>query len=186
MYSTLAWCGNYTDHLISLFYGKTRSYISTEKGTRSKDERWCDIKVDVAHGSRDIYDAIDGAFDVQKISVDNTVAEQHGSISHIPPVLQIQVQRVQFDPVKKTSFKSTNHLELLETIYMDRYMDTKNPEVVSRREQSWAWKATVKKLEDRREELLRKKVKISSIISRYMSLILSVGKRWHGPGETAG
>ncbi|KAJ5334160.1 hypothetical protein MYU51_004635 [Penicillium brevicompactum] len=149
--------GEQIDQIKDLFYGKTRSYISTEKGTRSKDERWCDIKVDVAHGSRDIYDAIDGAFDVQKISVDNTVAEQHGSISHIPPVLQIQVQRVQFDPVKKTSFKSTNHLELLETIYMDRYMDTKNPEVVSRREQSWAWKATVKKLEDRREELLRKK-----------------------------
>lgn len=144
--------------LISLFYGQTRSYISTEKGTRSKDERWCDIKVDVAHGSRNIYDAIDGAFDIQKISVENSVAEQFASISQLPPVLQIQVQRVQFDPVKKCSFKSTNHLGLLETIYMDRYMDTKNPDVVDRRNQCWEWKASLKRLEARREELLRTKV----------------------------
>ncbi|CAG8029470.1 unnamed protein product [Penicillium salamii] len=149
--------GEQIDQIKDLFYGTTRSYISTEKGTRSKNERWCDIKVDVAHGSRDIYSAIDAAFDVQKISVDNTVAEQFGSISHIPPVLQIQVQRVQFDPVKKSSFKSTNHLELLDTIYMDRYMDTKNPEIVERREQCWKWKALINRLEDRREQLLRKK-----------------------------
>ncbi|CAI7583871.1 unnamed protein product [Penicillium palitans] len=149
--------GEQLDQIKDLFYGQTRSYISTEKGTRSKDERWCDIKVDVAHGSRNIYDAIDGAFDIQKISVDNSVAEQFASISQLPPVLQIQVQRVQFDPVKKCSFKSTNHLELLETIYMDRYMDTKNPDVVDRRNQCWEWKASLKRLEARREELLRTK-----------------------------
>ncbi|KAJ5972050.1 uncharacterized protein N7479_001968 [Penicillium vulpinum] len=149
--------GEQLDQIKDLFYGQTRSYISTEKGTRSKDERWCDIKVDVAHGSRNIYDAIDGAFDIQKISVDNSVAEQFASISQLPPVLQIQVQRVQFDPVKKCSFKSTNHLELLETIYMDRYMDTKNPDVVDRRNQCWEWKAALKTLEARREDLLRAK-----------------------------
>ncbi|KAJ5268298.1 hypothetical protein N7524_005757 [Penicillium chrysogenum] len=149
--------GEQLDQVKDLFYGQTRSYISTEKGTRSKNERWCDIKVDVAHGSRNIYDAIDGAFDIQKISVDNSVAEQFASISQLPPVLQIQVQRVQFDPVKKCSFKSTNHLGLLETIYMDRYMDTKNPDIVDRRNQCWEWKASLKRLEARREELLRTK-----------------------------
>ncbi|QQK46032.1 Peptidase C19, ubiquitin carboxyl-terminal hydrolase 2 [Penicillium digitatum] len=149
--------GEQLDQIKDLFYGQSRSYISTENGTRSKDERWCDIKVDVAHGSRNIYDAIDGAFDIQNISVDNSVAEQFASISQLPPVLQIQVQRVQFDTVKKCSFKSTNHLGLLETIYMDRYMDTKNPDVVDRRNQCWEWKASLKRLEARREELLRTK-----------------------------
>ncbi|KAJ6099530.1 hypothetical protein N7467_001065 [Penicillium canescens] len=147
--------GEQLDQIKDLFYGQTRSYISAENGMRSKEERWCDIKVDVAHGSRDIYDAIDGAFDVQKISVGNSVAEQFGSISQLPPILQVQVQRVQFDPVKKSSFKSTNHLELLETIYMDRYMDTKNTEFVNRRNKAWEWKATLKTLEARREELLK-------------------------------
>ncbi|KAJ5567536.1 hypothetical protein N7535_006842 [Penicillium sp. DV-2018c] len=147
--------GEQIDQIKDLFYGQTRSYISTAKGIRSKDERWCDIKVDVAHGSRNIYEAIDGAFDIQNISVDNSVAKQYASISQLPPVLHIQVQRVQFDPIKKVSFKSTNHLELIETIYMDRYMDTKNPDIVNRRAQIWEWKASLKSLEARREELSR-------------------------------
>jgi ubiquitin carboxyl-terminal hydrolase 25/28 len=141
-----------------LFYGQTRSYITTENGIRSKEERWCDIKVDVASGSRDIYAAIDGAFDAQKISVENTEAEQYGSITRLPPILQIQVQRVQFDAVKKSSFKSTHHLDLLETIYMDRYMDTQKTEIVDRRRRCWEWKNALKSLEARKAELLRKQV----------------------------
>ncbi|KAI9932783.1 ubiquitin-specific protease ubp2 [Aspergillus wentii] len=149
--------GEQIDQIKDLFYGRSKSYISADKGVRSKEEWWCDIKVDVATGSRDIYTAIDGAFDVQKVNVENSVAEQFGSISKLPPILQIQVQRVQFDPVKKSSFKSTHHLELLETIYLDRYMDTQQPEIMNRRRKCWEWKNSLKELEDRRAELLRKK-----------------------------
>ncbi|KAL1962989.1 hypothetical protein VTN77DRAFT_8835 [Rasamsonia byssochlamydoides] len=147
--------GEQLDQIKDLFYGKTISYITAEQGVRSKEELWSDIKVDVATGSRDIYSAIDGAFDVQKVFVDGEVAEQFGSISKLPPILQIQVQRVQFDPVKKTSFKSTNHLELKETIYLDRYMDTQQSELINRRRQCWEWKENLKTLESRRAELLR-------------------------------
>jgi ubiquitin carboxyl-terminal hydrolase 25/28 len=142
----------------SLFYGKTISYITAEKGTRSKEELWSDIKVDVATGSRDIYAAIDGAFDVQKVFVDGETAEQYGSISKLPPVLQIQVQRVQFDPVKKASFKSTHHLELKEIIYLDRYMDSQKSELMNRRRECWAWKDKLRELEARKSELLRSSV----------------------------
>ncbi|KAE8147194.1 hypothetical protein BDV25DRAFT_160868 [Aspergillus avenaceus] len=146
--------GEQQDRVKDLFYGKAISYIQTEKGVRSKEEWWCDIKIDVATGSRDIYAAIDGAFDVQKVSVENSVAEQFSAISKLPPVLQVQVQRVQFDPVKKRSFKSTHHLELKETIYLDRYMDTQQQEMLDRRRQCWEWKNTLKSLEARRAELL--------------------------------
>ncbi|KAJ5168059.1 uncharacterized protein N7482_003653 [Penicillium canariense] len=148
--------GEQVDQIKDLFYGRTRSYITTEGGTRSKEERWCDIKVNVAGGSRDIYAAIDGAFDAQKISVENAEAEQYGAITSLPPILQVQVQRVQFDAVKKSSFKSTHHLDLLQTIYLDRYMDTTKPEIVNRRRECWEWKNTLKSLEARRAELLRK------------------------------
>lgn len=138
-----------------MFYGQSKSYISTEAGIRSKEEWWCDIKVDVATGSRDIYAAIDAAFDVQKIAVDNSVAEQFSAISKLPPVLQIQVQRVQFDPMKKSSFKSTHHLDLKETIYLDRYMDTSLDDIVNRRRENWKLKDSLKNLEARRMELLK-------------------------------
>jgi ubiquitin carboxyl-terminal hydrolase 25/28 len=103
---------------------------------------------------------------VQKVFVDGEVAEQFGSISKLPPILQIQVQRVQFDPVKKTSFKSTHHLELKETIYLDRYMDTQQPELLNRRRQCWEWKENLKLLESRRAELLR--LSVSQIIPSHV------------------
>ncbi|KAA8649813.1 ubiquitin-specific protease UBP2 [Aspergillus tanneri] len=153
--SSIAADGEQIDRVKDLFYGKAKSYILSKEGTRSKEEWWCDIKVDVATGPRDIYTAIDGAFDVQKVHVGNSVAEQFGAISKLPPVLQIQVQRVQFDPVTKSQFKSTHHLELKETIYLDRYMDTQQPEILNRRRQCWEWKDKLRMLEARRTELLQ-------------------------------
>ncbi|KAL3446616.1 hypothetical protein BJX65DRAFT_278910 [Aspergillus insuetus] len=147
--------GEQLDQVKDLFYGRAISYILSDKGERSKEEWWCDIKIDVATGPRDIYAAIDGAFDIQKVNVEDSVAEQYATISKLPPVLQIQVQRVQFDAVKKRSFKSTHHLDLKETIYLDRYMDTRHPEILKRRRQCWEWKDALRGLEARRAELLR-------------------------------
>lgn len=142
----------------SLFYGRTKSYITAQRGVRSKEELWSDIKIDVATGPRDIYSAIDGAFDVQKVDVEGAEAEQFGAISKLPPILQVQVQRVQFDQVKKTSFKSTHHLELKETIYLDRYMDAHDRDLIERRQESWKWKDEVRELEARKAELVHAKV----------------------------
>ncbi|EQL34025.1 ubiquitin thiolesterase [Blastomyces dermatitidis ATCC 26199] len=146
--------GEQLDVVTDLFYGKTVSYIAAENGVRSKEESWSDIKVDVASGSKDIYSAIDGAFDVQKVEVDGAEVEQYGAISKLPPVLQIQVQRVQFDQVKKSSFKSTHHLELKETIYLDRYMDSNKHNLDERRRECWRWKDELRKLRARKAELI--------------------------------
>jgi ubiquitin carboxyl-terminal hydrolase 25/28 len=108
----------------------------------------------VATGPRNIYSAIDGAFDVQRVHVEGADAEQYGAISKLPPVLQVQVQRAQFDQVKKTSFKSTHHLELKETIYMDRYMDADGQdELHQRRREKWRWKEELRALRARKAEL---------------------------------
>ncbi|KAL1959884.1 hypothetical protein VTO42DRAFT_1029 [Malbranchea cinnamomea] len=152
--------GESVDMITDLFYGKTKSYITAARGTRSKEEVWADIKVDVATGSRDIYAAIDGAFDAQHVHVEGAEAEQYGAISKLPPVLQIQVQRVQFDQVKKTSFKSIHHLKLRETIYLDRYMDApvtdRADDLHRRRREKWKWKEELRRLQTRKAELERK------------------------------
>ncbi|EEH48859.2 ubiquitin-specific protease UBP2 [Paracoccidioides brasiliensis Pb18] len=146
--------GEQLDVVTDLFYGKTVTYLTTENGVRSKEESWSDIKVDVATGSKHIYSAIDGAFDMQKVEVDGAEVEQYGTISRVPPVLQIQVQRVQFDQVKKTSFKSTHHLELKEMIFLDRYMDSNKHHIDDRRRECWRWKEELRKLRARKDELL--------------------------------
>ena len=95
---------------------------------------------------------------MQKVDVEGAEAEQFGAISKLPPILQIQVQRVQFDQVKKTSFKSTHHLELKETIYLDRYMDAHDGDLFERRQESWKWKDELRKLEARKAELVHAEV----------------------------
>ena len=147
--------GEQIDQIKKLFFGKQKSYTTNSTGqTRTKEEFVTDIKVDVASGPRDIYAALDGAFDVQEVEVGGKMEPQYATISQLPPVLQILVQRAQFDPEKKTSFKSVHHLELKEVIYMDRYMDNPDDrELRERRQECWKWKRDLAKLEERRARL---------------------------------
>lgn len=151
--------GEQIDQIKKLFFGKQKSYTTNGKGEiRSKEEYISDIKVDVASGPRDIYAALDGAFDVQQVEVGGSMEPQYAAISQLPPVLQILVQRAQFDPKTMTSFKSIHHLELKETIYMDRYMDSSDPDLLQRRNECWEWKNELSKLEARRTQLTRNDV----------------------------
>ena len=151
--------GEQIDQVKSLFFGKQKSYTTNEQGViRTKEEFISDIKVDVASGPRDIYAALDGAFDVQQVEVGGSLEPQYTTLSQIPPVLQILVQRAQFDPEKKTTFKSNHHLELKETIFMDRYMDLHDADLQNRRQECWKWKKDLAKLESREKQLTETEV----------------------------
>ena len=146
--------GEQIDEVKRLFFGKQKSYTTNKQGRiRTKEEYMSDIKVDVATGSRDIYAALDGAYDVQDVEVGGDLEPQYTSISQLPPILQVHVQRVQFDMEKKSVFKSNHHLELKETIYMDRYMDSSDADLMQRRRECWEWKKELAKLESQMAEL---------------------------------
>lgn len=146
--------GEQIDRVKNLFFGKQKSYTTDKQGeTRAKEDYMSDIKIDVATGSRDIYAALDGAYDVQYVEVAGGVEPQYTSISLLPPVLQIHVQRSLYDREKKAAFKSINHLKLEETIYLDRYMDSEDADLLERRRQCWQWKDEVLSLEKRRAQL---------------------------------
>lgn len=146
--------GEQIDQIKRLFFGKQKSYTTNRQGRiRTKEEYMSDIKVDVATGSRDIYAALDGAYDVQDVEVGGDLEPQYTSISQLPPILQVHVQRVQFDMEKKSVFKSNHHLELKETVYMDRYMDSSDADLMQRRRECWEWKKQLVDLESQRAEL---------------------------------
>ena len=146
--------GEQLDQIKQLFFAKQKSFTTNKAGAvRTSEEYVTDIKVDVASGSRDIYAALDGAFDVQDVEVAGGIEPQYATISQLPPILSILIQRAQFDPAKKTTFKSENHLEMKETIYMDRYMDSDDPTLKERRDESWAWKRRLAQLEKRLADL---------------------------------
>lgn len=146
--------GEQEDLVKSLFYGKTKTYTHAAKGVRSQEELFNDIKVNVASGPQSIYSALDYAHGFQTVSLADGEAEQYATLSQIPPILQIQVQRVQYDPEKHLAFKSNNHLDLKEVIYMDRYMDSEDEGIIARRRKLKDLKNNIDALEVRRKELV--------------------------------
>lgn len=162
--------GEQIDQVKRLFFGKQKSYTTNRQGRiRTKEEYMSDIKVDVATGSRDIYAALDGAYDVQDVEVGGDLEPQYTSISQLPPILQVHVQRVQFDMEKKSVFKSNHHLELKETIYMDRYMDSSDADLMQRRRECWEWKKQLANLESQKAELATSDVSEPCISTRTMT-----------------
>ena len=147
--------GEQLDQIKRLFYGKQKTFITSQSGkVRMKEEFMSDIKVNVSSGPQDIYTALDGAFDVEDVVVAGGIEPKYYTISRLPPVLQIHIQRGQYDLHTKKEYKSDNHLEFGEMIYMDRYMDSSDPEILRRRQESWRWKGQLNTLEARRDQLI--------------------------------
>lgn len=127
-------------------------------------ELFSHLLVNVAEGDRDIYSALDSSFDIEQVDLEGREAKRHLSITDLPPILQIQVQRVQFDRAKASAYKSNSHLHFQETIYLDRYIDTNDPVLTARREESWRWKEELKVLEKRKAALAKTQVIIHTFV----------------------
>ena len=152
--------GEQIDEVKDLFYGKQKTYITSRRGeVRTKEEYMSDIKVNVLTGARDIYAALDAAFDVEDVAVAGGIEPKYYTISQLPPILQIHIQRGQYDPETKKESKSDNHLDFKELIYLDRYMDTLDPELLRRRKESWEWKQKLSSLETRKDQLVASEVR---------------------------
>ena len=84
------------------FYGKTKQTLTFPNSSevRTKEELFSHLLVNVAESDRDLYSALDNSFDIEKVDLEGQEAKRFLSISQLPPVLQIQVQRVQFDREK--------------------------------------------------------------------------------------
>lgn len=169
--------GEQIDQVKRLFYGKQKSNtINLQGQIRTKEEFFSDIKVSVASQPRDMYAALDGAFDLQEVEVDGAIERQYTTISAIPPVLQVHITRGEFDKEKQTSTKSNHHIEMRPTIYMDRYLDPANPHnpnLIKRRKECWAWKERLAELKERKQagdryvtECLEKLASFFGVISK--------------------
>lgn len=125
------------------FYGKTRQRLEISdpedsEPVRTKDEEFPYLLVDVAEEGRDLYDGLDVVFDDAMVTIDGKDARRRVTLVDVPPVLQIQLKRVQYDRVLKKIWKSNAHMSFGETLTMDRYLeiDPENAEAVARRDQS--------------------------------------------------
>ena len=143
-----------------LFYGKTKNVISSTKGIKRGNEEWfSDIKINVASGPCDIYTALDGAFDEQEVQVEDASLLQYTTISQLPFVLQVFVQRSQWDHEKKIQYKVESHLAMEDVIYLDRYLDPSLDEsprdIGQTRQRAWDMKKRLSTLLQERDALTK-------------------------------
>lgn len=149
------------DFVKSMFYGKTKQTLvpldpESSGKPRTKIERFLNLIVNIGDHPRDIYDALDTFFTEDILELDNEEVKRSLTITELPNILQIQVQRVQFDRQRLIPVKSTEPLPFEEKLYMDRYMDTENPDVIKKREEVFQWRRQIEALNEKRAILTQK------------------------------
>ena len=104
-----------------------------------------------------LYDAIDRALGRERIEyrwVED--CEKSTTVTYLPPILQIQIVRAQFNRSVGAGYKENTHLELEPKIYMDRYMDARDPDFSTRQDDYWKWKMELETAQRKKAEILRK------------------------------
>ncbi|KAF1987602.1 cysteine proteinase, partial [Aulographum hederae CBS 113979] len=148
--------GGQTDFLRELFYG-TWVYTQGTDNKNDKVEAFLDIKIFAKPTTQHIYTALDVPFELEQTMLDGKRIKRFCTIRKIPPILQIFINRAVYNTETSSQVKNEGLVELDETIYMDRYMESGNPDLLEMRKQSWAWKAELAKREEVLARLLESK-----------------------------
>lgn len=138
------------NEIAQLFTGRTRQHVqkvdagglnkdSLQNEEGIKEEIFTILPIDVLEEEgRDVYDSLDGFFNSEILSTATTsqddaahsekarpgssLVQRTVTLLESPPILQIQLQRVQFDR-DRGAYKSQAHLAAREDLYLDRYLD---------------------------------------------------------------
>ena len=155
--------GAQIDIIRDTFFGANTVYTQKAQSLERKTEAWPSIIVFPGKVGRDIYEALDVVYDEQQVEIDNTTVPQYASLSKLPPILQIHIQRTDFDHENHRAFKNRNPVVFPETIYLDRYVDTGDPNsaIMRRRREAWAWKDRLRILEARHAALKNEQAQIN-------------------------
>jgi ubiquitin carboxyl-terminal hydrolase 25/28 len=152
--------GEQLDEVHDTFYGQLNRHTENDKG-QSKSEQYRDIITRVSNQPTDLYAAIDNEYDLQ---VGGAEKKGYTSLETLPPVLCIQLDRVIWNKEINRQEKVNHHVEVPETIYMDRYLESApDSELMKRRQQTWDLKAELTILSARRAVLEKKHVSYPGI-----------------------
>lgn len=154
---------------LSTFYGKTRQQLefsdtSISEPIRTKEEPFFSLLVDVAEEGRNVYDGLDAVFDDSPVEIEGKRARRRVSLVEVPALLQIQLQRVQYDREKQKIFKSNQHMAFGPEISLDRYLQVDDDDVEGKRRRNRTTKYR-KEIEKCRARLSKLKSKVGRPLS---------------------
>lgn len=109
--------------------------------------------VNIGDHPKDIYDALDTFFTEDLLELEDGEVKRSLTIIELPKILQIQIQRVQFDRVKLIPVKSNDPIPFGEKLYMDRYLETDDETIINKRQEVFNWRRRVVELNERKSIL---------------------------------
>ena len=136
-----------------LFYGTLKQRITAiteDDGSQSpvneREDLFSLLPVNVSDEGYDLYDSLGGYFD-DVVEFEGQKARMDVTLVDLPPILQIQLQvsislsnlldellthtwgqRAQFDRETVQPYKSQAYVKFGETLHMDRFLDSANPD----------------------------------------------------------
>ncbi|KAI9510784.1 hypothetical protein F5148DRAFT_509712 [Russula earlei] len=117
-----------------LFYGSLRQRLiaPTSEGSRALSSHETEnvfsiLPVSVSDEGYDLYDGLSSYFH-STAQLDSNTVSMEITLIDLPPVLQIQLQRVQWDRETGQSWKSQAYVKFGDTICVDRFLDSANPD----------------------------------------------------------
>ncbi|ODV82030.1 ubiquitin-specific protease [Suhomyces tanzawaensis NRRL Y-17324] len=151
--------GEQVDLIKKLFYGKIKQTITPldliNKQPRISAERFFSLIINVSDNPKNIYDSLDNYFSEDLVKLEEGYVKKSLTISELPEVLQFHVQRVMFDRERLVPYKSLQPIPFSEKIYLDRYLDTTDEEILSKRNEVFKWKSEIQMLHERKESILK-------------------------------
>ncbi|KAI9318471.1 hypothetical protein BX666DRAFT_1855352 [Dichotomocladium elegans] len=134
------------DIVRDLFYFKARQILTYEDTStlqvvrKVQQEEFAHVIVDAVEG-KELYDGLDEYFFAGRVENfhGGRDATREVTVSAFPPVLQIQVQRVQFDRETSNIYKSNAFVKLEKTLYLDRYSEENFEALAGRRREVAEW-----------------------------------------------
>ncbi|KAF7303125.1 USP domain-containing protein [Mycena kentingensis (nom. inval.)] len=127
---------NKTSVVKRLFYGKLRQRLASDdlqsrSSVHEKEDLFSHLPVNVTDDGVDIYDGLSAYFD-DVVEFEGKKARMEVTLVDTPPLLQIQLQRVQFNRETMQPYKSQAYVKFGETIYLDRFLDSADPQKKTR------------------------------------------------------
>ena len=152
--------GEQVDEIHDMFFGQNVSYVVGGKEPPSSVQ-FFNIITRVAKEPNDVYAALDTEYDR---SIRDNDTSEFVSISKLPPVFSINLDRVVWDTQAKRAIKLNHHVQVPETIFLDRYLDSSSDsDLMDRRLHTWRLKSELSTLNDRRKILETKQASTENL-----------------------
>ncbi|EME77564.1 uncharacterized protein MYCFIDRAFT_114189, partial [Pseudocercospora fijiensis CIRAD86] len=146
--------GEQIDDLAQIFK-ITLASTSVKDGEASTPDPEFDssIRTLVPNETTDIYNLLDGVFDLQPSGSEGV--EVYKSLTTIPPLFQINISRINWDAATGSTTKSDACVKLPDELYLDRYCDHINEQVLPRRKACWGWRRQLHALRKEQRSLTK-------------------------------